>query len=64
MGLMVPQCSHITRKRGIYTYRRRLPRPLQGEVALSLGTDKFRVAEAFDESRRGLPDLLRDPWHE
>lgn len=50
MGLMVPHCSHITRKRGTYTYRRRLPRPLRGEVALSLGTDKFRVAEALTAS--------------
>ncbi|KAF0121743.1 MAG: hypothetical protein FD152_3761 [Xanthobacteraceae bacterium] len=50
MGSMVPQCSHITRKRGIYTYRRRLPRPLRGEVALSLGTDKFRFAEALSVS--------------
>ncbi len=50
MGSMVPHCSHITRKRGIYTYRRRLPRPLRGEVALSLGTDKFRAAEALSLS--------------
>jgi hypothetical protein len=47
MGSMIPQCSHITRKRGIYTYRRRLPRPHRGEVALSLGTTKFRPAEAL-----------------
>ncbi len=44
--LMRPQCSHITRKRGsIYYYRRRLPRPHSGDVALSLGTNHFREAE-------------------
>ena len=42
---MLPQCSHITRKRGVYYYRRRLPRPHQGEVALSLRTRNFREAE-------------------
>lgn len=42
----LPQCSHITRKRGVYFYRRRLPAPLKGEVALSLRTRHFRTAEA------------------
>lgn len=50
MRSVVPHCSHITRKRGIYTYRRRLPRPLRGEVALSLRTDKFRLAQALSMS--------------
>jgi site-specific recombinase XerD len=43
---MLPQCSHITRKRGVYAYRRRLPYPYKGEVAVSLGTRLFRAAEA------------------
>ena len=57
MGSALPQCSHIslrsgrvevahlTRKRGIYYWRRRLPVRLCGEVSLSLGTRRFRVAE-------------------
>ena len=32
--MMLPQCSHITRKRGVYYYRRRLPKPLTGGMAL------------------------------
>ncbi len=47
---MFPQCSHITRKRGIFTYRRRLPRPLSGEVTLSLGTRSFWLAQAMAEA--------------
>jgi len=42
---MLPQCSHITRKRGIYYYRRRLPRPFTTELVLSLRTRNFRRAE-------------------
>lgn len=42
---MLPQCSHITRKRGVYYYRRRLPAPGLGEVAVSLQTRHFRCAE-------------------
>lgn len=42
---MLPQCSHITRKRGCYYYRRRLPKPFTGEIALSLRTRAFREAE-------------------
>jgi hypothetical protein len=49
MANLLPQCSHITRKRGVYFYRRRLPRPHAGEVALSLRTRQFRLAEAFIE---------------
>ena len=57
MGFALPQCSHIgsrsgrvevahlTRKRGIYYWRRRLPARLGGEVSLSLGTRGFRMAE-------------------
>jgi hypothetical protein len=47
---MFPQCSHITRKRGVFTYRRRLPRPLSGEVTLSLGTRSFWLAQAMAEA--------------
>lgn len=47
---MFPQCSHITRKRGVFTYRRRLPRPLLGEVTLSLGTRSFWLAQAMVEA--------------
>src|SRR5687768_3276604 len=42
---MLPQRSHITRKRGVYYYRRRLPAPSSGEVAVSLGTRHYREAE-------------------
>ncbi|MGE5774008.1 MAG: DUF6538 domain-containing protein, partial [Hyphomicrobiales bacterium] len=42
---MLPQCSHITRKRGIYYYRRRLPGCVSGEVTLSLRTRLFREAQ-------------------
>src|SRR5262245_42201140 len=42
---MLPLCSHITRKRGIYYYRRRLPGHPKGEVALSLRTRVFREAQ-------------------
>src|SRR5215467_5927078 len=41
---MLPQCSHVTRKRGIY-YSRRLPGHRNGEVALSLRTRFFREAQ-------------------
>lgn len=42
---MLTQCSHISRKRGIYYYRRRLPKPHKGDVAVSLRTKGFREAE-------------------
>jgi integrase len=42
---MLPQVTHIARKRGVYYYRRRLPRPLVGEITLSLRTRSFRRAE-------------------
>ena len=45
VATMLPQCSHITRKRGVFYYRRRLPKPLTGELALSLRTRAFREAE-------------------
>lgn len=37
-------CSHIASKRGVLYYRRRLPRPLLGEVAVSLRTRSFHLA--------------------
>ena len=43
--MMLPQCSHITKKRGVFYYRRRLPKPMTGELALSLRTRTFRRAE-------------------
>ena len=42
---MLPQCSHITRKRGVYYYRRRLPRDTKAEVTVSLRTRHFRQAQ-------------------
>jgi site-specific recombinase XerD len=42
---MLPQCSHITRKRGVYYYRHRLPRHPTRELALSLRTRSFREAQ-------------------
>lgn len=50
MALALPQCSHITRKRGVYYFRRRLPHPLRGEVALSLRTRQYREAEYLSEA--------------
>jgi hypothetical protein len=43
--MMLPQCSHITRKRGVYYYRRRLPAGAKGEVAVSPRTRMFREAQ-------------------
>lgn len=45
MVTMLPQCSHITRKRRVYYYRRRLPKPFIGEVAISLRTKVFLEAD-------------------
>ena len=44
---MLPQCSHITKKRGVYYYRRRVPKSPGREVSLSLRTRVFRVAECL-----------------
>ena len=54
-----PQGDHITQKRGVYHYRRRIPAPYSGELTLSLGTRRYREAEhraaildrAFDEAK-------------
>lgn len=40
---------HLTRKDGVYYYRRRLPEHLGTDVALSLGTRRFREAEHLAE---------------
>ncbi len=45
MPQTLPQCSHITRKRLVYYYRRRLPGAGRLEVAVSLRTQSFREAE-------------------
>jgi hypothetical protein len=42
--------SRLTRKRGVYYYRRRLPSRLGTDVALSLGTRKYREAEHLAEA--------------
>lgn len=44
MRYTLPQVSHITRKDGVFYYRRRLPQRL-GEVAVSLRTRLYREAE-------------------
>ena len=43
--MMLPQCSHITRKRGVYYYRRRLPGDAKREITVSLRTRMFREAQ-------------------
>ena len=48
------RCSHkdasgIARKRGVYYFRRRLPEPLSGEIAVSLATRNYREAEHLAE---------------
>jgi len=43
--MMLPQCSHITRKRGVYYYRRRLPGDAKREISVSLRTRLFREAQ-------------------
>jgi len=62
---MLPQCSHITKKRGVYYYRRRIPKSPNREVALSLRTRMFRVAECLateldQEFRRLTEDVTTD----
>jgi hypothetical protein len=62
---MLPQCSHITKKRGVYYYRRRIPNSPHSEVALSLQTRIFRVAEDLaigldQEFRRLTQGVMKD----
>ena len=54
-----PKRSHkdakgISRKRGIYYFRRQLPDPLEGEIAISLWTRKYREAEYLAEALNAL----------
>lgn len=59
---MLPQCSHITRKHGVYYYRRRLPFPFAGEVAVSLRTSNYRVAEdAAQTLNRSFQEFFSAP---
>lgn len=44
-----PHPVHITRRRGVFHYRRRLPAPLVGELLLSLRTRSYRRAEWLAE---------------
>jgi integrase len=57
--------SHLTRKDGIYYYRRRLPDHLGTDVALSLGTRNFReaehLAEAIDLTYRRAVNSVTSP---
>lgn len=62
---MLPQCSHITKKRGVYYYRRRIPKCPNREVALSLRTRMFRAAECLateldEEFQRLTEDVTTD----
>src|SRR5258708_3814785 len=62
---MLPQCSHITKKRGVYYYRRRIPKNPNREVVLSLRTRVFRVAECLaggldQEFRRLMQGMTTD----
>ncbi|MGH6879767.1 DUF6538 domain-containing protein [Hypericibacter sp.] len=58
--------SHVTKKRGVFYYRRRLPSPPGGEVAVSLGTTNYREAEhlatmldeAFNELMQPMTELV------
>ena len=54
MSPKLPSRSHkdasgIARKRGVYYFRRRLPEPLSGEIAVSLATRNYREAEYLAE---------------
>jgi len=42
--MMLPQCSHITRKRGVFYYRRRIPGQPRREVTVSLRTRQLCLA--------------------
>jgi len=42
---MLPLCSHLALKRGVFYYRRKLPLPHSGEIAISLRTKHFRDAQ-------------------
>jgi hypothetical protein len=69
IAMMLPQCSHITKKRGVFYYRRRLPKPFTGEIALSLRTRAFLRAEwlahnlnlAFERVIERMSDKTNQP---
>ena len=42
---MLPLCSHLALKRGVFYYRRKFPFPHSGEIAISLRTKHFRDAQ-------------------
>lgn len=62
---MLPLRSHLTLKRGIFYYRRKLPLPHVGEVAVSLRTSHYREAQhlarvadlAFRSFFRSVPSM-------
>ena len=56
----LPHGSHIAKKRGVFYYRRRLPGRVCGEVAISLRTRHFRVAEHL---ARALDKAFPDAWN-
>lgn len=62
--MVLPHCSHISRKRGVYYYRRRLGCGLSGEVTVSLRTSTFREAEwlarQLDHEYRGLIERVKE----
>lgn len=55
LPLRSPKRSHkdakaLSRKRGVYYFRRQLPQPLKGEIAVSLATRNYREAEHLAEA--------------
>lgn len=53
---MLTPRSHLAIKRGVYYYRRKLPSPHSGDVAVSLGTRGFREAQHLATSgARSIP---------
>lgn len=56
-----PKRSHkdakaLSRKRGVYYFRRQLPEPFNGEIAVSLSTRNYREAEHLAEQLNALFD--------
>lgn len=52
--------KHVARKRGVYYFRRELPEPLSGEIAVSLSTRAYREAEYLAEA---LTELFNHSIH-
>jgi integrase len=52
--------QHVARKRGVYYFRRKLPEPLSGEIAVSLSTRAYREAEYLAEA---LTELFNHSIH-